>query len=253
MAAIDLSKAQPDGLTLMMTVSSTLSINPTLYKTMPYNAEKDFIPIALYVKSPFTLVVGSESPIKTAKDFIRVAKESPGKLNYGSLGIGAMQHLAMEMVMDKYGLKLNHVPYRATPQQVTDIASGNVDIGFVEAAAPQGLIKDGKLRPLAVTSGARFAMYPDVPTLAEAFDSPGLEAVSWHVMMAPAATPQPIVLRLHNEMKTITSGATFKAKAVDLGLLPMDTPEIPQIEAFIKSERDRWGSLISKIGIAGTQ
>jgi tripartite-type tricarboxylate transporter receptor subunit TctC len=251
--AIDISKAAPDGLTLMMTVSSTLCINPTLYKTMPYDADKDFAPIALYVKSPFILVVGADSPIKTAKDLVRIAKESPGKLNFASLGVGAMQHLSMELVMDKFGLKLNHVPYRATPQQMTDIASGNVDIGFVEAAAPQGLIKDGKLRALAVTSSSRFAIYPDVPTLEQAFDSPGMEAVSWHVMMAPVATPAPNIDRLHQEMKKITGDAAFKARASDLGLLPIDTPEIDGIKAFIKKEQATWGALIKKIGIAGTQ
>ncbi len=252
-AAIDISKAAPDGLTLMMTVSSTLCINPTLYKTMPYDAQKDFAPIALYVKSPFIMVVGADSPIKTPKDFVRIAKDSPGKLNFASLGIGTMQHLSMELVMDRFGLKLNHVPYRATPQQMSDIVAGNVEIGFVEAAAPQGLIKDGKLRPLAVSSATRFAAYPDVPTLAEAFETPGLEAVSWHVMMAPAATPAPIIDRLHQEMKRITGARDFKAKADDLGLLPIDTPDINGIKAFIKSEQDRWGALITKIGIAGTQ
>lgn len=251
--AIDVSKAPADGLLLMMTVSSTLTINPVLYKTMPYDADKDFAPIALYVKSPFTLVVGSNSPIKTAKDFVQAAKDRPGALNYASLGVGTMQHLSMEMVMDHFGLKLNHVPYRATPQQITDIAAGNVDIGFVEAAAPQGLIRDGKLRPLAVSSSTRFSIYPDVPTLAEAFDSPGLESVSWHVMMARAGTPKPIIERLHAEMKRITAQADFKAKAIELGLSPMDTPSLDDILAFIKSEQKRWGALITKIGIAGSQ
>ena len=251
--AIDLAKAAPDGLTLMMTVSSTLCINPTLYKHIAYDADKDFAPIALYVKSPFTLVVGSNSPIKTAKDFVEAARKNPGKLNYASLGIGAMQHLAMELVMDRFGLKLNHVPYRATAQQITDIAAGNVDIGFVEAAAPQGLIRDGKLRPLAVSSATRFAIYPDVPTLEQAFEAPELEAVSWHVMMAPAVTPRPIVDRLHAEMKRITTESFFVSKANELGLLPIETDTPEGIGKFVRLEQERWGTLIRKIGLAGSQ
>ena len=155
--------------------------------------------------------------------------------------------------MDRFGIKMNHVPYRATPQQMSDIVAGNVEIGFVEAAAPQGLIKDGKLRPLAVSSSTRFAAYHDVPTLAEAFEAPGLEAVSWHVMMAPAATPEPIIDRLHSEMRRITSSQEFRAKADDLGLLPINSLDLNGVKQFIHSEQDRWGALITKIGLAGAQ
>lgn len=252
-ACIDVSKAAPDGLTLGMTVSSTLTINPTMYKSLQYDAYKDFAPVSLYVKSPFILVVGADSPIRTAKDFVAAAKKDPGKMNFGSLGIGTMQHLSMELVMDRFGLKLNHVPYRATPQQMTEIAAGNVEGGWVEAAAPQGLIRDGKLRPLAVSSGTRFTMFPDVPTMAEAFETPGLEAVSWHVLLAPAATPRPIIERLHAEMQKITTSRDFVGKASELGLLPMESPDLAGVATFIKTEQDRWGPLITKIGLAGTQ
>jgi tripartite-type tricarboxylate transporter receptor subunit TctC len=148
---------------------------------------------------------------------------------------------------------MTHVPYRATPQQLTDIAAGNVDIGFVEAGASRGLIHEGKLRALAVSSSTRFPLYPDVPTLEEAFDAPGLEAVSWHVLMAPAATPRPIVDRLHAEMKKITSTPEFKKTASDIGLIPIDTPDIDGVRDFIKSEQDKWGNLVRKIGLAGSQ
>lgn len=253
LASIDVARAAPDGLTLLMTVTSTLCINPALYKTMPYDARTSFVPIAIYVKSPFTLVVGSGSPIKSGKDFIEAARARPGQMTFSSTGIGSMQHLAMEMLMAKYGVKLNHVPYRATAQQITDIASGNVDGGFVEAAAPQGLIRDGKLRPLAASSATRFAMYPDVPTIAEAFDEPGLEAVSWHTLMAPAATPRAIVDRLHAEMVKYTGSTDFRDKATTLGLLPIDVRSVDESLAYIDSERVRWTALIEKIGLAGSQ
>ncbi len=253
LASIDVSRAAPDGLTLLMTVTSTLAINPALYKTMPYDAEKAFAPIAIYVKSPFTLVVGADSPIKTARQFIEAARARPGMMNYSSNGIGSMQHLAMELLMNKFDVKLNHVPYKATPQQLTDIAAGNIDGGFVEAAAPQGLIRDGKLRPLAASSSKRFAMYPDVPTIGEAFDDPGLEAVSWHALMAPAGTPRPIIDRLHDEMAKITSSVDFRDKATQLGLLPIDVLSVDDSKAYIDAERVKWTALIGKIGLAGTQ
>ena len=253
LASMDVAKAAPDGLTLLMTVTSTLAINPSLYKTLNYDAVHGFAPVSIYVKSPFTLVVGPNSPIKTAKDFVQAAKARPGQMSYSSTGIGSMPHLAMELVMNKFGLKLNHVPYRATQQQITDIAAGNVECGFVEAAAPQGLIKDGKLRPLAASSSTRFAMYPDVPTMAEAFDSPGLEAVSWHALLAPAGTPRPIIDRLHAEMTKITASAPFREQAANLGLLPLDPMTIEATQAFIESERAKWSALIDKIGLAGTQ
>ena len=253
LASMDVSRAAPDGLTLLMTVTSTLAINPAMYKTMPYDAAKAFAPISIYVQSPFTLVVGPNSPIKSAKEFVQAARDQPGKLSYSSTGIGSMPHLAMELVMNRFDLKLNHVPYRATQQQITDIAAGNVDCGFVEAAAPQGLIRDGKLRPLAASSAARFAMYPDVPTLAEAFDAPGLQAVSWHALLAPAGTPRAILDRLHAEMNKITTSAAFRDQAASLGLLPLEPATLDATQAFVESERVKWTALIEKIGLAGSQ
>ena len=253
LAPTTVSKAPADGQTLLATVSSTLVVNQTLFKSIPYDPAKDFIPISFYVKSPFVLVVGSDSPIKTAADLVKVAKDRSPAFTYASLGPGTSQNLAMELLKQRYGFVMTEVPYRTTPQQITDIASGNVDVGFVEAAASQGLIQAGKLRALAVSSSTRFKLYPDVPTLAEALNAPDIEAVSWHMLLAPAATPRPIVDRLHNEMQKIIASQEFLDRANSLGLLVMTPPSVDDIKAFLKSESGKWGELLRKTGLAGSQ
>jgi tripartite-type tricarboxylate transporter receptor subunit TctC len=250
-APTTVAKSPPDGLTLLATVSSTLVINQTLFKSMPYDPVRAFVPISYYVKSPFVLVVGSNSEIRTANEFVAVARSR--NLTYASLGPGTSQNLTMELLKQRYGLKMTEVPYRATPQQITDIASGNVDVGFVEAAASQGLIQDGKLRALAVSSAQRFKLYPDVPTVAEALNAPDFEAVSWHMLLAPSATPRPIVDRLHEEMMHITASPEFVTKASALGLIPIASPSPEEITGFLAAESKKWGNVLTQIGLAGSQ
>ena len=252
LAPSTVSKAAPDGHTLLATVSSTLVVNQTLYKSIPYDP-KSFIPISYYVKSPFVLVVGSKSPYKTAADLLAAARNKTPSLTYASLGAGTSQNLGVELIKQRFGVNMMEVPYRATPQQITDIASGQVDLGLVEAAASQGLIQDGQLRALAVSSSQRFRLYPDVPTIAEALNAPDLEAVSWHMLLAPAGTPRAIVDRLHEEMKRITRSPEFLDRANKLGLLPIESPPVEEIQSFIEKESQKWGDLLRKSGLAGSQ
>ena len=247
------AKSPPDGQTLLATVSSTLIINQTLFKTIPFDPARDFIPISYYVKSPFVVVVGADSPFKTAADLIKAARERKPGLTYASLGPGTYQNLAMELLKQRFGFTMTEVPYRATAQQITDVAAGNVDAAIVEAGASQGLIHDGKLRALAVTSANRFKLYPDVPTLAEALGAPDLEAVSWHMLLAPAGTPRPIVDRLHQEMQRITATPQFLERAGNLGLLPIVSPSVEDQVAFLAAESAKWGALLKQAGLAGSQ
>lgn len=253
LAANQVAGAPPDGHTLVVLTSSALAINPTLYKQISYEPNRDFIPISLYVKSPFILVVNPELPVKTVPELLKYAKETKPPLNYASVGAGGLQHLSMEFTKNRFGLDMTHVPYRNTGQSVTDIAAGHVALGFVEAGASIPLIKDGKLRALAVSSSTRLPLLPDVPPFSEASGATDYEAVSWHVLLAPSKTPREIVDRLHAEMQKIMTDPDMQQKAANIGLIPITPPSVAETSAYIKSEQVKWGTLVEKLGLKGTQ
>jgi tripartite-type tricarboxylate transporter receptor subunit TctC len=253
LAAAQGASAPADGHTLVVLTSSALAINPSLYKQISYNPEQDFVPISLYVKSPFILVVNPSLPIRTVPEMIKYAKESASPLTFSSPGAGVLQHLSMEFTKQRFGLQLTHVPYRSTPQSVQDIAAGHVAMGFAEAGATIPLIKDGKLRAIAVSASSRLPLLPDVPPFSEAAGAPDFEAVSWHVLVAPSKTPEDVVEKLHNEMKRIMATPDMKEKASAIGLIPFDTPSVAGTQGYIKAEREKWGTLVNKLGLAGSQ
>ena len=224
-----------------------------MFKVRPFDPLTDFVPISNYVKSPFVLVVNPSLPVKTAREFIAYAKERPGKLSYSSSGIGGAPHLTMELLKQKFGFDIAHVPYRNSPQSIADVAAGHVHAAIAEAGASLPLIKDGKLRALAVTSATRFPSIPDVPPLAEAVGMPGLEGVSWHVIFARSNTPREIVERLHGEMKRIMATPEMQQKILNIGLIPNETPSVEGIQAYIKAETEKWGGLVRQLGLAGSQ
>lgn len=256
LAAANVAKAPADGYTLLVSTSSAMAINPVLYKTIHYDPVKDFVPISYYVKSPMILVVNPDLPAKTVPELIKLAKESDkqsGKpLTYSSPGAGVAQHLSMEYMKKRFGVEIVHVPYKNTPQSIADIAAGHVNLGFAEAGASLPLIRDGKLRALAVSANSRIPSLPDVPPFAEAANAPDFEAVSWHMLFAPAGTPQPIVERLHAAMKKIMADPQMKALTEKIGLIPVDSPDVKGIESYLASERDKWGGLVKQIGLQGT-
>jgi tripartite-type tricarboxylate transporter receptor subunit TctC len=253
LAAAAVATAPPDGYTLLVSTAAPMAINPTLYKQVNYNPEKDFEPISLYVKSPFVLVVDPALPVRTVPELIKYVKESGKPLTYSSPGAGLAQHLSMEFMKQRFGLEITHVPYRNTPQSVADIAAGHVNMGFAEAGVSVPLIKDGKLRALAVSSSTRLGVLPDVPPFSEAANAPDYEAVSWHLLLAPAGTPKDIIDRLHQEMKKIMAAPDMKKKIADLGLIPLDTPSLADTQAYLASERVKWSALVRKLGLQATQ
>jgi tripartite-type tricarboxylate transporter receptor subunit TctC len=253
LAATAVATSPPDGYTLLVSTAAPMAINPVLYKQISYNVEKDFAPISLYVKSPFVLVVDPALPVKTVPELIKYVKESGKPLTYSSPGAGVAQHLSMEFMKQRFGLEITHVPYRNTGQSITDIAAGHVNMGFAEAGASVPLIKDGKLRALAVSSATRLPVLPDVPPFAEAANAPDFEAVSWHALFAPANTPKPIVERLSQEMKKIMSAPDMQKKIADLGLIPLDPPSLPETAAYLAAERTKWGAVVRSLGLEGTQ
>ena len=252
LAAAAVAKAPADGYTLLVSTSSAMAINPVLYKQINYNPVKDFVPISYYVKSPMILVVNPDLPAKTVPELIKLAKDGGKTLTYSSPGAGVAQHLSMEYMKKRFGLDITHVPYKNTPQSITDIAAGHVNLGFAEAGASLPLIKDGKLRALAVSATTRLPSLPDVPPFAEAAKAPDFEAVSWHVLLAPAATPKPVVDRLHAEMKKIMADPEMIKLTEKIGLIPVQSPDIKGIEAYLASEREKWGGLVKQIGLEGT-
>jgi tripartite-type tricarboxylate transporter receptor subunit TctC len=245
--------AAPDGHTLGISTATPIAVNPVLYKKMSYDPNKDLAPVFFYVKSPFILVVNPALPIHSVPELIKYAKESASPMSYSTPGAGSSQHLSMEFMAQRFALKFTHVPYRSSPQSITDIAAGHVNVGFAEAGASLPLIRDGKLRALAASSLTRLPTLPDVAPFAEAAAAPDFEAVSWHILFAPAATPKEIIDRLHREMRVIMSASEMKQRAANIGLLPLDSPPVEGIRAYIKSEQDKWGSLVRKLGLEGSQ
>jgi tripartite-type tricarboxylate transporter receptor subunit TctC len=253
LAASAVASAPPDGHTLLVSTSSVMAINPVLYKKVNYDPHKDFAPISFYVKSPFILVVNPEVPAKTVPELIKHAKQTTTPVTFASTGIGTGLHLAGEYMKQRFGLNMTHVPYRATGQSLADIVAGHVAMSFAEVGATLPLIREGKLRVLAVSAASRIPSLPDVPTFAEAAGVPDFEVVSWHMLFAPSGTPKPVLARLNAEMNKIMASPDVQEKIKAIGLLPVGTPSLDDIQKFIGSEREKWGTLIRKLGLEGTQ
>jgi len=252
LAASQVATAPADGHTLVVLTAIAMSINPTLYKHLTY-APEDFVPISLYAKSPFILATNTALPARTVPEFIKLAKESNPPLNYASIGAGSLQHMSMEFAKQRFGFEATHVPYRSTAQLVTDLVAGHVVASFNEAGLTIPLVKDGKLRALAVSAAQPLPLLPDVPPFFKAAGAPDYEGVSWHMLLMPAKTPKPIVDRLHAEMKRIMADPEMQEKVAAIGLIPNDTPSVDEMRAYIQAERTKWGGLVKQLGLEGSQ
>jgi tripartite-type tricarboxylate transporter receptor subunit TctC len=251
-AATVVAKSAPDGYTLFFVPAGTLTTNATLYKKLPYDPGKDFTPIALTSSVAFVLVVNPALPVHSLKELIAYVKERPGQLSFGSTGIGATPHLAFEILMREAGLKMTHVPYRGMPQAVNDVVGNHVQMVFADPAGAPALVKDGKLRPLAVSSRQRIGAMADVPTMEEAGVA-GFDAVSWHMIVGPAGMPKDIVDKLYDEFHRIATSPDFKAQVERMGLLAIDSPPPAELKKYLDGEIARWGKLVQDVGIAGSE
>ena len=251
-AAASVAKAPPDGSTLFLGTSTQLAIQVTLHKKLPYDAAADFAPIALVASVPFVLLVHPSLPVQNLGDLIKLAKEKPGQLSYGSSGIGGPPHLYTVLLETMTGMKMTHIPYKGTAQAMNDVVAGHVPIIFSDIAPAVALLKDGKVRALGISSATRFAPLPDIPPIAEV-GVPGFDAVAWAMLVAPAGTPKPIVDKLHAETKAIVATAEVQKWLLDTGNIPIDSPSTDELQRYVKTEIVRWEKVVRQAGLAGSQ
>ena len=226
---------------------ATLAANPSLFSKLPYNAEADFTPVGLLARFPLLWVVATNVPVKTFKEFVAWVKTKPEGVSYASAGAGSPHHLAAEMLRERTGLKLQHVPYRGAAPAVQDLLGGQLPCGFMDSASVQQHINAGKLHALGVASARRLAIFPDIPTLAEQ-GLTGFEAWAWQGLVVPKATPPQFPAGLAKALQAALDSTLIRARFQALGLEPLPgTPE--QMSAYARAERERWGKLIRDIGI----
>ena len=242
------AKAPADGHTLLLATSSTHSIGPALNPKMPYDAFKDFAPIAHVANAPSVLVVGAGFPKGNALDLIKTLKANPGKYNFGSSGIGTYPHLSAEMFKWRAGgLFVVHIPYRGTGLVVTDLIAGQITFLMDSIVSAQTHIKDGRVRALAVTGAQRSGSLPDVPTFTE-LGVPGLAFSNWFGFFAPAGTPADVVQRLNRDLNTLMRAPDVADRLRQLGADPVTgTPEA--FAKVIRDEHDSWKAVIQRAGI----
>lgn len=243
------AKSPPDGYTIMMDVSS-LAIDATLYKSLPYDPAKDLALVALIARVPFVLVVTPSLPVNSVADLIALAKKKT--LSYGSGGIGAFHHLAAALFSSMTGIKMTHVPYHGTAPALNDLLGGYIQLMFSDLGPALPLINAGKLRPLAVTTKQRFVALPSVPPLADV-GVPGFDAAAWQGVVASAKTPQPILAKLNNQLNAIMAERNIRTRLTDFGMIPVGTGSIDELHQFFLSEIVRWGKVVEEAGIAHSE
>jgi tripartite-type tricarboxylate transporter receptor subunit TctC len=242
LGADQVAKSEPDGYTLLMATSTTLAINKTLYKKLPYDPVKDFAPIGLVAAVPFALIINPEIPARTLAEFIAYAKSKPG-LAYGSAGNGSPQHLGAEMLKTAAALDIKHVPYRGSVAAMSDVIAGHIPLMIVDLQPALPQIREGKLRALGVTTAIRVGSAPDIPTLAEA-GLADFELVAWQGVVAPAGVPRPIIDRLAGEIAKLVSAAGTRAKLNALALEPLTGSTPDSFAAYVRSEIERWAPIV---------
>lgn len=251
-AAYAVARAAPDGYTIMMASSTVMAINVTVRKNLPYDPRKDLTPIALLARVPFVLVVNPELPVRSVDDLVKLAKEKPGQLSFGTVGPGTMHHLNAEMFKNIFGLDLVHVPYKGTAPALQDVVAGHIHFMFSDLPPAVALIQSGKLRALGVTTAQRVKAAPDLPPLAEA-GIPGYNTSSWHTVTTTGGVPKEIVDKLSAEIRTIMADPEIQTLLTNDGAIPQVSPSPEDMKTFVASEIERWGAVVTKAGIAGTE
>ncbi|MCX7143998.1 MAG: tripartite tricarboxylate transporter substrate binding protein [Proteobacteria bacterium] len=243
-------QAPADGYTLLLMSATVHSVSPNLSRSFPFDPIDDFAPITQIVSFPYVMVVSASSPYRSVADLTNAAKKEPGKIAYGSFGIGSGPFLISELLAMATGSQFLHVPYKGAAQALTDIAGGQITFFIDSLPSPLGQIRGGRLRALSVTTPQRSPTLPDVPTIAETV--PGFEAIAWLGVAAPAKTPRDIVIKLHEQLKLIAAEPEYGAKLRNIGLEPVASASPEQFRTWLASQKEYWGKVVrdAKIPLA---
>ena len=240
--------AAPDGYTLFFSTTGVLVINPYLYKNLRYDPIKDFTPIGPVASSANVLVVNPKVPVHTVKELIALAKSEPGKLTFGSSGIGSSSHLAAVMLESLTGIKLLHIPYKGTAPAITDLVGGRINMMIDNIPSYVELAKAGKVRPLGVSGTTPSPLFPGVPTIAQA-GVPGYDITIWYAILGPAGLPKEVVEKLSTAIQQVVKHPGMDKKLQAIGSDPMtQTPQ--EFAAFIRKESEKWGRIVRESGAA---
>ena len=238
------AKAVPDGHTILLFVNS-YTINTSVYRNLPWDLLRDFAPIGRYASSPMVVVVNDKMPVKNFAEFVAYAKANRGKVNYGSAGTGSAPHLAAELFAMRSGIEMTHVPYKGSGPSVTALVADEVQASFGAMSAFDGMVKQGRLRALAVTTASRFPQLPDVPTISES-GLPGFDVDIWYGFLAPAKTPPSIVKQLSDDLARVMADPDLQTKLRERGLEPAYL-DSRQTGDLIKRDVVRWREVIGKL------
>ncbi len=242
--AVFVANSAPDGYTLLVSPEATFVVNPWLYKNLPYDPVKDFVPITGLVSISQSLITNPSVPALNMKELIEYAKKKPGGLNYGTFGVGSTGHLNMEMLQIATGMKLVAVHYKGATPALTDVIAGHIQMMFISTSSAIQPAQARMVKLLAVGSSKRFAQVPDIPTVAEA-GLPGFEAVSWFGLFAPHNTPSDIVAKINADVRQVFEDTEFRDKFLATNMFESITSSPEQFSVFIKSDAQKWRNVIN--------
>ncbi len=246
------AKAAPDGYTIVYAPITSVTTNAFIYKKLAYDPQRDFTPITQTTENPMGALAFPGSGIKSIKDLVARAKAEPGKLNYGSFGIGNLTHLMGVLLSTAAGIEMTHVPYKGQTPEMTDLMAGQIPVGFTTLAGASGFVEGKKLDLLATFGSKRDAQFPDTPTVAES-GYPGVVIVGWSGILAPAKVPKPIIVKLHAGLAKVLATPDVRDAITKQGSNPVSSASPEAFGQFIKSEMDKFRPVVQAAGLEGSQ
>jgi len=244
--AVEVARAAPDGYTLLMGTASTHGINSAVYKSLPYDAVKDFAPVTIVASTPNIIAVNPSVPAKNLPELIALIKASPGKYNFGSTSLGGSPHMSAELLKMMAGLDMLHVPYKGAAPMLTDLIGGQVQIGFDNLPSTINFVRSNKVRAIAVTTAQRWPGAPDIPTVAETL--PGYEVSGWFGLLAPAGTPKDVLDKIQQTLAAAEKEPKVAKQMLDLGAQPVaNSPDA--FAKQIRADVDKWRKVVASSGL----